>query len=102
MNFDRLRVVADLANYGLQQEAMLTVSIPERRGQFVKFISSLYDEEGAVNVTEFKYRYSVSSDAKILLSISVKEKEDLQKVLPTFLRCLLSDINHHLRVQYEN
>jgi threonine dehydratase len=83
MNFDRLRLVADLANYGLRTEAMLTCTIPERPGTFRAFVETLYGDHQAssdmaldgaarrgVNVTEFKYRYSVDRDAKILLSIS--------------------------------
>jgi hypothetical protein len=89
LNFDRLRLVADLANYGLRTEAMLTCTIPERPGSFRDFIETLYapaksspasdgggdhlaDPRG-IDITEFKYRYSVDRDAKILLSISAAE-----------------------------
>lgn len=88
MNFDRLRLVADLANYGLRTEAMLACTIPEKPGSFRAFIETLYGGSAApdtaanagtaaarrgVDVTEFKYRYSVDRDAKILLSISAAD-----------------------------
>ena len=88
MNFDRLRLVADLANYGLRTEAMLACTIPERPGSFRAFIEALYGGSDApeaaknagsaaarrgIDVTEFKYRYSVDRDAKILLSISASD-----------------------------
>lgn len=34
MNFERLRLVAELANVGGRTEAMLTTTIPERPGAF--------------------------------------------------------------------
>ena len=90
MNFDRLRLVADLANYGLRTEAMLACTIPEHAGSFRAFIETLYGDDqlpvtmannGAarrgVDVTEFKYRYSVDRDAKILLSISAWDPADV-------------------------
>ena len=40
MNFDRLRLVADLANFGLRTEAMLVISIPESPGEFLRFIDT--------------------------------------------------------------
>jgi threonine dehydratase len=96
MNFDRLRLVSDLCNYGLRTEAMLACTIPETCGSFRSFVDTLYgdftleahlasesDGNGAfdpsatpcspVDITEFKYRYSVDRDAKILLSIATPE-----------------------------
>lgn len=72
MNFDRLRLVADLANFGLQTEAMLVVSIPENPGEFLTFINIVLDSEDGskITVSEFKYRYSVDRPAKILFSLS--------------------------------
>ena len=37
MNFDKLRVVAELANVGRQQEAVLTTVLPEEPGSFKRF-----------------------------------------------------------------
>jgi threonine dehydratase len=74
MNFDRLRLVADLANFGLRTEAMLVVSIPENPGEFLTFIETILDSEDGpkITVSEFKYRYSVDRPAKILFSLSTE------------------------------
>lgn len=37
MNFDKLRVVTELANVGRQQEAVLATIMPEERGSFKQF-----------------------------------------------------------------
>ena len=47
MNFDRLRLVADLANYGLRTEAMLTCTIPEQPGSFRAFIETIFSAAAA-------------------------------------------------------
>lgn len=92
MNFDRLRLVTDLCNFGLRTEAMLSCTIPEHAGAFRAFIDTLYGDadveaarsssddgaaapppRAALDVTEFKYRYSVDRDAKILISISAAD-----------------------------
>lgn len=83
MNFDRLRLVADLANFGLRTEAMLVVSIPESPGEFLKFIdTALSSEDGSkITVSEFKYRYSVDRPAKILFSISTASPEAIESAV---------------------
>lgn len=78
MNFDRLRLVADLANFGQRTEAMLTLSIPERSGEFRRFVESLYDgTQEEITVTECKYRYSVDRPAKLLFSLSARSPEEV-------------------------
>eukprot|EP00892_Ulva_mutabilis_P012128 jgi/Ulvmu1/9288/UM050_0037.1 len=78
MNFDRLRLVADLANYGQRTEAMLTLSLPERSGEFRRFVESLYDGgEDEIVVTECKYRYSVDRPAKMLISLAARSPEEV-------------------------
>ena len=37
MNFDKLRIVTELANVGRQQEAVLATILPEKPGSFKKF-----------------------------------------------------------------
>lgn len=63
INFERLRLVSELANVGALTEATLTTSIPERPGAFKQFIDAVVNataqgngKEALVNVTEFKYR----------------------------------------------
>lgn len=55
MNFDRLRLVAELAGVGSRQEAMLITTIPERPGAFQAFTDAALAQSD-IQVTEFKYR----------------------------------------------
>lgn len=87
MNFDQLRLVAELAGVGAA-EAMLSVVIPERPGTFLQLteIASGVDNDndssngannsnatGQIDVTEFKYRYSENANgqAHILLGVGL-------------------------------
>jgi threonine dehydratase len=54
MNFDRLRFVAERAEFGEQREALFAVTIPEERGSFKRFCELI----GPRAVTEFNYRIS--------------------------------------------
>ena len=67
MNFDRLRVVSQLADGGSKTEATLMSIIPETNGSFKKFCELIGED---VNFTEFKYRVSDSSEAAVLYSVS--------------------------------
>ncbi|XVE61585.1 hypothetical protein DITRI_Ditri06bG0052300 [Diplodiscus trichospermus] len=62
MNFDKLRVVTELANVGRKQEAVLATILPEEPGSFKKFCKLV----GAMNITEFKYRCSSDEEAVVL------------------------------------
>lgn len=78
MNFDKLRVVTELANVGRQQEAVLTTVLPEKPGSFKQFCK-LVDP---MNITEFKYRFSSDKEAVVLYSVGVhtnSELKDLQE-----------------------
>ena len=57
MNFDRLRLVSELADIGALKEAMLATSIPESPGSFRGFIDTALADTNQ-SVTEFKYRYA--------------------------------------------
>lgn len=67
MNFDRLRLVTELADVGVE-EAMLAVTIPEVPGSFVEFVDTALNATN-IQVTEFKYRYSSQSSAHVLFGI---------------------------------
>ena len=56
MNFNRLRMVSEMADVGNRREAVLATVIPERAGAFKRFASML----GALSITEFKYRAGAS------------------------------------------
>jgi threonine dehydratase len=68
MNFDRLRHVTERAEIGEHREALFAVEIPERPGAFLRFSEALGDR----NVTEFNYRYSPGTTARIFVGVSLQ------------------------------
>lgn len=75
MNFDRLRVVSELAELGLRSEAVLATSIPEEPGAFKRFVQSVGT---SINITEFKYRADMSREtAFVLYSVSYRHSDEL-------------------------
>jgi threonine dehydratase len=80
MNFDRLRVVSQLADGGLKQEATLVSSIPESNGSFKRFVELVGKD---VNFTEFKYRQRAAGPggtAGVLFSVQTSSDEELAGV----------------------
>jgi threonine dehydratase len=79
MNFDRLRYVAERADFGAQREALLAVEIPETPGSFLRFCEIV----GRRSVTEFNYRYSSAKSAQIFVGLALSqgkpERESLLK-----------------------
>jgi len=69
MNFDRLRYVAERGDLGAQREALLAVEIPEVSGSFLRFCELL---EGR-SVTEFNYRYSDVTRARLFVGLSLTQ-----------------------------
>jgi threonine dehydratase len=67
MNFDRLRLVADLADVG-EAEATLAVVLPERPGAFLDFVDAALGG-GGISVTEFKYRFAAGREAAVLFGV---------------------------------
>ncbi|KXZ54340.1 hypothetical protein GPECTOR_5g422 [Gonium pectorale] len=81
MNFERLRLVAELANVGGRTEATLTTTIPERPGAFKEFISLALSSDSDLSVTEFKYRYSAGSTAQVLWGVGIRSHDQLSGLL---------------------
>ncbi|XP_030522022.1 threonine dehydratase biosynthetic, chloroplastic-like [Rhodamnia argentea] len=78
MNFDKLRVVTELANVGRRQEAVLATVMPEKPGSYKRFCELV----GPMNITEFKYRCNSDKEAVVLYSVdlhTVSELEHMQK-----------------------
>lgn len=78
INFERLRLVSELADLGSSTEVMMATRIPERPGAFREFVAAATDPlDGGhdVSVTEFKYRYSAGQTASILWSAGVPDKK---------------------------
>ena len=72
MNFDRLRFVAERAEIGEAREALLAVTLPERKGAFREFCTVL----GRRVVTEFNYRLSSRTQAHIFVGIATQSRHD--------------------------
>ena len=68
VNFDRLSHIAERAAVGEQQEMLLAVEIPEKRGSFKAFSEAV----GRRGVTEFNYRYSDPAIAHIFVGIELR------------------------------
>jgi threonine dehydratase len=81
-NFDRLRFIAEEAEVGEHREAILAVTIPERPGSFRKFCATL----GARNVTEFNYRIADSAEAHVFAGVSVREREETERLVRNLRR----------------
>ncbi|WOL05006.1 threonine dehydratase biosynthetic, chloroplastic-like [Canna indica] len=74
MNFDRLRLVTELADVGRKREAVMATNLPEEPGSFKKFCEMV----GNMNITEFKYRYdSRKENALVLYSVGVHTDSEL-------------------------
>ena len=82
MNFDRLRFVAERAELGEEREAILAVSIPERRGSFREFCALL----GKRSVTEFNYRYADPEVAHLFVGIEVADRRETAQLLTDLKR----------------
>ncbi len=67
-NFDRLRFVAERAEVGEHREAVLAVTIPERRGSFRRFCGAI----GARSITEFNYRMAGAEQAHIFVGVEAR------------------------------
>ncbi|KAJ6499938.1 tryptophan synthase beta subunit-like PLP-dependent enzyme [Mycena vitilis] len=79
MNFDRLRFVAERAELGEGQEALLSVDIPERPGSFIALHSVIHPRA----VTEFIYRYNCHSSpdrAHVFMSCKLETTERASEV----------------------
>ncbi|MEJ2455605.1 MAG: threonine ammonia-lyase, biosynthetic [Candidatus Thiodiazotropha sp.] len=72
INFDRLRHVAERAEFGERREALFAVQIPERPGSFLQFCRLI----GKRSITEFNYRYSDSSVAQIFVGVELSGGDD--------------------------
>ncbi|KAK4766324.1 hypothetical protein SAY87_007966 [Trapa incisa] len=76
MNFDKLRVVTELANVGRRQEAVLATLMPEKAGSFKQFC----EQVGSMSITEFKYRNNSDKEAVVLYSVGVHTVSELKQM----------------------
>jgi threonine dehydratase len=76
-NFDRLRFVAERAEVGEHREAVLAVTIPERRGSFRRFCGVI----GARNITEFNYRMADADSAHIFVGVEARGRAQTARLV---------------------
>ncbi len=77
VKFNTLRMVAERCEVGENKEAILSVEIPETKGSFLSFCKSIGDR----HVTEFSYRLSHKTRARVLTSIELTYgKAELNKL----------------------
>ena len=89
MNFDRLRFVAERAEFGEQREALFAVTIPEQRGSFKRFCEMI----GSRSVTEFNYRISDENVAHVFVGIAIARREEADRIERLFLRHAFPTVN---------
>jgi threonine dehydratase len=82
MNFDRLRHVAERAELGERNEAILAVTIPERPGSFRAFCQAI----GSRSITEFNYRYADAGAAHVFSGIQLRGGEQERQEIVARLR----------------
>jgi threonine dehydratase len=80
MNFDRLRFVAERAEFGERREAIFAVTIPEARGSFRKFCECI----GTRNLTEFNYRIAGEQEAHIFVGVQIQNRDDALVIATNF------------------
>ncbi|GFQ04167.1 threonine dehydratase biosynthetic chloroplastic [Phtheirospermum japonicum] len=90
MNFDRLRLVTELADVGRRREAVLATYMPEEPGSFKWFCELL----GPMNITEFKYRYNSDKEkALVLYSVGLHTEAELDAMVKNLKSSQLHTIN---------
>ena len=77
VNFDRLRYIAERADLGEVNEAIVAVTIPEEPGSFLRFCELLDNNA----VTEFNYRYSTKKEAHIFVGVKLTKGESEKQAL---------------------
>lgn len=87
MNFDRLRFVAERAEFGELREAIFAVNIPEKPGSLRQFCECLGDgsaDQGYRNLTEFNYRIADTKEAHIFVGVQIENRADAAKIVEKF------------------
>ncbi|CAC9435036.1 Threonine dehydratase biosynthetic (EC [uncultured Gammaproteobacteria bacterium] len=77
VNFDRLRYIAERADLGEHNEAIIAATIDEKPGSFLKFCQLLDNH----TITEFNYRYTPSNQARIFVGVALSKGLDEKQVL---------------------
>jgi threonine dehydratase len=83
MNFDRLRFVAERAEFGERREAIFAVNIPEEPGSLRAFCECI----GKRNLTEFNYRIADAKEAHIFVGVQIENRVDAARMVEKFTSC---------------
>jgi threonine dehydratase len=89
MNFDRLRFVAERAEFGEQREALFAVTLPEERGSFKRLCGLI----GSRSVTEFNYRISDANEAHVFIGVAIAESGEADRIARNFVRHGFATVN---------
>ena len=89
MNFDRLRFVAERAEFGERREALFAVTIPEERGSFRRFCELI----GPRAVTEFNYRISDARVAHVFVGLAIARRDEAERIERHFVRHGFATVN---------
>ena len=78
VNFDRIGHIVERAELGAGEEMLLSASIDEKPGAFMKFIDAI----GARSITEFSYRYRENSpNAHVFVGVKLSLPSERDDVL---------------------
>ncbi len=80
MNFDRLRFVAERADVGEAREAVFALTLPEKRGSFLRLCEAV----GKRSVTEFNYRISDPDKAHVFVGLQINSEAEPEKLANNF------------------
>jgi len=72
INFDRLRHIAERAEFGEHKEGLFAVTIPEHPGAFLTFCQAIGDR----SITEFNYRLSGRSAAHVFVGVRTASRSE--------------------------
>jgi threonine dehydratase len=89
MNFDRLRFVAERAEFGEEREALFAVTLPEARGSFKRLCAQI----GSRSVTEFNYRISGADEAHVFIGLAITEAAEAERIERNFVRHGFATVN---------
>lgn len=77
INFHKLRYISERCELGEQREALMAVTIPEKKGSFLEFYKILKTR----SITEFNYRYNGSKNVCIFIGIRLKNGYSERKMI---------------------
>lgn len=76
VNFDRLRYISEVAEFGEQREVVLAAKIPEEAGSFRRFCQEL----GHRGITEFNYRYAGEDSAQVYVGLKIHGHQERTQI----------------------